>query len=122
MRKKADQGTDVGLKLDPGVKLCHGDVINNGNMKIVVEQLPEKVISVKLKTKSMVEVMVILGHIIGNRHRPISIQREVISFPIQADSEKEVFTKLFQSIINHIEITVEEQIFSPHSGANVYEH
>ena len=122
LRKKADQGTDVGLKLDPGVKLCHGDVINNGNMKIVVEQLPEKVISVKLKTKSMVEVMVILGHIIGNRHRPISIQREVISFPIQADSEKEVFTKLFQSIINHIEITVEEQIFSPHSGANVYEH
>ena len=122
LRRKADRGTDIGLKLDPGVKLRHGDVINNGNMKIVVEQLPEKVISVKLKTKSMVGVMVILVHIIGNRHRPISIQREVISFPIQADSEKEVFTKLFQSIINHIEITVEEQIFSPHSGANVYEH
>lgn len=122
LRRKADRGTDIGLKLDPGVKLRHGDVINNGNMKIVIEQLPEKVILIRLKTKSMVEVMVLLGHIIGNRHRPISIQKEVISFPIQADSEKEVFTKLFQSIINHIEITVEEQIFSPHSGANVYEH
>jgi urease accessory protein len=122
LRRKADRGTDIGLKLDPGVKLRHGDVINNGNMKIVIEQLPEKVILIRLKTKSMVEVMVLLGHIIGNRHRPISIQKEVISFPIQADSEKEVFTKLFQSIINHIEITVEEQIFLPHSGADVHEH
>ena len=122
LRRKAERGTDIGLKLDPGVKLRHGDVINNGNMKIVIEQLPEKVILIRLKTKSMVEVMVLLGHIIGNRHRPISIQKEVISFPIQADSEKEVFTKLFQSIINHIEITVEEQIFLPHSGADVHEH
>ena len=71
--------------------------------KIVVEQLPEKIISVKLKTKKMTDVMVLLGHIIGNRHRPISIQGDEISFPIQADSEKEIFTKLFQSIINHIE-------------------
>jgi len=122
LRRKADRGTDVGLKLDPGVKLRHGDVINNGNMKIIVEQLPEKVISVRLKTKDMVDVMVILGHTIGNRHRPISIQREVISFPIQADSEKEIFTKLFQSIINHIVITIEEQIFLPHSGADIHGH
>jgi len=123
LRKNTDRGTDVGLKLDPGVKLCHGDVIdNNEDTKIVVEQLPEKVICIKLKTKSMVDVMVLLGHIIGNRHRPISIQRDVISFPIQADSEKEIFTKLFQNIINHIEITVEEQIFLPHSGADVHGH
>jgi len=66
--------------------------------------------------------MVLLGHIIGNRHRPISIKNDEISFPIQADSEKEVFTKLFQSIINHIEMTVEERIFYPHSGADVHEH
>ena len=47
----------------------------------------------------MPDVMTLLGHIIGNRHRPISIQSEEILFPIQADSEKEVFTKLFQNII-----------------------
>ena len=90
--------------------------------KIVVEQLPEKIITVRLKNKNMTDVMVLLGHIIGNRHRPISIKSNEISFPIQADSEKEVFTKLFQSIINHIEIIVEERIFSSHSGANVHEH
>ncbi len=122
LRRKTDRGTDVGLNLDPGVKLRNGDIIKNGDAKIVVEQLPEKVITVKLKNKKMADVMVLLGHIIGNRHRPISIQGDEISFPIQADSEKEVFTKLFQSIINHIDITVKEQIFYPQLGADVHEH
>jgi urease accessory protein len=122
LRRKTDRGTDVGLNLESGVKLRHGDVIKNGDMKIVVEQLPEKIITVRLKNKEMTEVMVLLGHIIGNRHRPISIKRDEISFPIQADSEKEVFAKLFQSIINHIEMTVEERIFSPHSGDDTHEH
>ena len=122
LRRKTDCGTDVGLNLDPGVKLRHGDVIKNGDTEIVIEQLPEKIITVRLKNKKMTDVMVLLGHIIGNRHRPISIKDDEISFPIQADSEKDVFTKLFQSIINHIEITVEERIFSPHSGADVHEH
>ena len=122
LRRKTDRGTDVGLNLDPGVKLRHGDVIKNGDMKIVVEQLPEKIITVRLKNKEMTEVMTLLGHIIGNRHRPVSIKKNEISFPIQADSENEVFTKLFQSIIDHIEMTVEEQIFSPQSGVDVHEH
>ena len=122
LRRNTDRGTDVGLNLEPGVKLRHGDVIKNGDMKIIVEQLPEKIITVRLKNKKMADVMVLLGHIIGNRHRPISIKGDEVSFPIQADSEKDVFTKLFQNIINHIEITIEEKIFFPHSGADIHEH
>ncbi len=122
LRRNTDRGTDVGLNLEPGVKLRHGDVIKNGDMKIVVEQLPEKIITVRLKNKKMADVMLLLGHIIGNRHRPISIKGDEVSFPIQADSEKDVFTKLFQNIINHIEITIEEKIFFPHSGADIHEH
>ena len=122
LRRKTDRGTDVGLKLDPGVRLRHGDIIKNKDMIIVIEQMPEKVISVRLKTNNMTNVMVLLGHMIGNRHRPISIQEGEVLFPIQADSEKDVFTKLFQSILSHIEITVKEQIFFPHSGADVHEH
>jgi len=122
LRRMTDRGTDVGLKLDPGLKLRNGDVFKNQEKRIVIEQLPEKVISVRLKTKNTTYVMSLLGHIIGNRHRPISIQGEEISFPIQADSEKEVFTKLFQSIINHIELTVKEQVFYPSSGSDVHEH
>jgi urease accessory protein len=122
LRRKTDRGTDIGLNLEPGVKLRHGDVIKNGDIQIVIEQLPEKIITVRLKDKKMTDVMTLLGHIIGNRHRPISIKNDEISFPIQADSEKEVFTNLFQEIINYIEMTVEEQIFLPHSGADVHEH
>ena len=122
LRRKTDRGTDVGLSLEPGVKLRHGDVIKNGDMQIVIEQLPEKIITVKLKDKKMTDVMVLLAHIIGNRHRPISIKNDEVSFPIQADSEKEVFTRLFEGIINHIEMKIEEQIFSPRSGADVHEH
>ena len=122
LRRMTDRGTDVGLKLDPGVKLRNGDVFKNEGKRIVIEQLPEKVISVRLKTKNTPYLMGLIGHIIGNRHRPISIQGEEISFPIQADSEKEVFTKLFHSIINHIEMTVKEQVFYPSSGADVHEH
>ena len=122
LRRKADRGTDIGLNLEQGVKLRHGDIIKNGDMRIIVEQLPEKIITVRLKDKKMTDVMMLLGHIIGNRHRPISIKNDEISFPIQADSEKEVFTRLFQGIINHIEIKVDEQIFVPHSGADVHEH
>ncbi|MDH3203436.1 MAG: Urease accessory protein [Nitrosopumilus sp.] len=122
LRKKTNLGTDVGLKLEPGIKLHHGDVIKNGDKIIIIEQLPEKVISVKIKNRNTIDVVVLLGHIIGNRHRPISIHKEEILFPIQADSEKEVFIKLFQSIINHIEIRVDEQIFVSHSGANIHEH
>jgi len=122
LRRKTDRGTDVGLNLEPGIKLRHGDIIKNGDVKIVVEQLPEKIITIRLKNKEMADVMTLAGHIIGNRHRPISIQGNKISFPIQADSEKEVFVKLFQSIINHIDMTIEERIFSPQTGADVHEH
>ncbi len=122
LRKKTNCGTDIGLKLDSGIKLRNGDILRNNGTKIIVEQLPEKVISLRLKTESINEMMILLGHIIGNRHRPISIQREEILFPIQAESEKEVFSKLFHNINKCIDMRVDERIFSPHSSADVHEH
>ena len=122
LRRTTDFGTDVGLRLNPGIKLQNGDIIENGEKIIIIEQLPEKVISIKLVKSKKTEVLVLLGHIIGNRHRPISITDEEILFPIQADSEKEVFTKLFADIIDNIEISIKEKLFSPHEGANVHEH
>ena len=122
LRRTTDFGTDVGLRLNPGIKLQNGDIIENGEKIIIIEQLPEKVISIKLVKSKKTEVLVLLGHIIGNRHRPISITDEEILFPIQADSEKEVFTKLFADIIDNIEISIKEKVFSPHEGANVHEN
>ncbi len=121
LRKKTDLGTDIGINLDSGIKLQHGDIIGNNETKIVVEQIPEKVISVKLKENNQ-NIAILLGHIIGNRHRPIAIKDKMILFPIQENSELEIFQRLFIEIIDYIELKIEEQIFLPHTSADVHEH
>ena len=121
LRKKTDLGTDIGINLDSGIKLQHGDIIGNNETKIIVEQIPEKVISVKLKENNE-NIAILLGHIIGNRHRPIAMKDKVILFPIQDDSELEIFQRLFKEIIDHIELKIEEKIFLPHTSADVHEH
>lgn len=123
IRKKTDLGTDIGLVLDSGTILHHGDVIVSDPKKfIIIEQLPEKVITIKIKKLENHVVLVILGHIIGNRHKPIAIKDNVLYFPIQADSEIEVFKKLLSGIINDIEIKAEDQIFQPQHGMYMHEH
>ena len=124
IRKKTDLGTDIGLVLDSGTRLHHGDVIVSNLKKfIVIEQLPEKVISIKIKSlKDNPSRSVTLGHIIGNRHKPIVINDDVLSFPIQADSEVEVFKKLLSGVMNNLDLKVKEQIFQPQHGMYMHEH
>jgi len=121
LRKKTNLGTDIGINLNSSRKLQHGDIIGNNEIKIVVEQIPEKVISVKLKEDDE-KIAILLGHIIGNRHRPIAIKEKMILFPIQEDSELEIFQRLLKEIIDHIELKIEEEIFLPHTSADVHEH
>jgi len=121
LRKKTDLGTDIGINLDSGIKLQNGDIIGNNEIKIIVEQIPEKVISVRLKQNNE-NIAILLGHIIGNRHRPIAIKDKIILFPIQEDSELEIFQRLFKEIIDHIELKIVEEIFLPHTSADVHEH
>jgi len=124
IRKKTDHGSDIGLVLDSGTRLHHGDVIVSNLKKfIVIEQLPEKVILIKIKSlKDNPSRSVTLGHIIGNRHKPIVINDDVLSFPIQADSEVEVFKKLLSGVMNNLDLKVEEQIFQPQHGMYMHEH
>src|SRR5437899_2679881 len=124
IRKKTDLGTDIGLVLESGTRLHHGDVIVSNLKKfIVIEQLPEKVISIKIKNlKDNPSRTVTLGHIIGNRHKPIVVNDDVLSFPIQADSEVEVFKKLLSGVMNNLDLKVEEQIFQPQHGMYMHEH
>ena len=49
LRKKTDDGFDVGLVLDSGTKLQHGDIISESNETILIEQLPEKILTVKFR-------------------------------------------------------------------------
>ena len=121
LRKQTDKGTDIGINLDTGNHLHNGDIIGNEEIKICIEQTPEKVILIKLKKNSQ-NLAILLGHIIGNRHRPIGFEGEKILFPIQADSELEVFERLFKEIIGDIELKIGEKIFLPHTSADVHEH
>jgi len=121
LRKTTDKGTDVGLLFNGSTKLNHGDVLISEEKFILVEQLPEKVISIKIK-QNQTELLVLLGHIIGNRHRPIAIDRQTIRFPIQADSELGLFKNLFAEFLEYLEIKVEERVFVPRKGMDVHEH
>lgn len=124
IRKKTDLGTDIGLILDSGTRLHHGDVIVSNLKKfIIIEQLPEKVISIRIsQLKKNPNGLVILGHIIGNRHKPIVINDDILYFPVQAYSEVEIFKKLLVGVMNNVEIEVGEQIFQPQHGMYMHEH
>ena len=125
-RQQTDKGTDIGCILDSEHKLRNGDVLySNPEKFIVIEQIPEKVISIKIKKiqANSEEILVKLGHIIGNRHRPIQIDKnDQIFFPILSDLELDTFKKLFAEIIDHLEMKVEKRIFEPKYGMDVHEH
>ncbi len=76
-RVKTNQGTDIGIVLNSGTKIQNGDVLlSNSDKFVIIQQNPEKVISVKKKDKieaNFEEILILLGHIIGNRNRPIKI-------------------------------------------------
>ena len=121
LRKKTDDGFDIGFVLEPGTKLQHGDIISEFDEIILIEQLPEKILVVKFK-ENRKDLFLLVGHIIGNRHRPISIRNETISFPIHDDSEMELFERLFHEVIHEIDLSIDEQCFIPHTSMDVHEH
>ncbi len=121
LRKKTDDGFDIGFVLEPGTKLQHGDVISESDETILIEQLPEKTLIVKFKQNDK-NLFLLVGHIIGNRHRPISIRNETISFPIHDNSEMELFERLFHEVIHEIDLSIDEQRFIPHTSMDVHEH
>jgi len=121
LRKKTDDGFDIALALDLGTKLQHGDIISESTETILIEQLPEKILTVKFRENDKA-LFLLIGHIIGNRHRPISIKNESISFPIHDDSEMELFERLFHEVIDKIDLSIEEQRFIPHVSMDVHEH
>ena len=98
--------------LNAGTKLRHGDVlvavsknVSSSDKFILVEQFPEKVISIKIKynkksKRNLLELFVMIGHTIGNRHKPIATDSKSrkITFPIDNDSEIQIFQKLFEEI------------------------
>lgn len=127
MRKTSDKGTDIALTLAQGTKLRHGDVVMLTEDKMVVVEIePENVAMIEIKDNihedDIVEVPVRVGHTIGNLHRPIKLEGNKIYFPIQADTELEMFKKLFAPIDDHLEIKKTKMVFEPEEDTEIHEH
>ena len=127
MRKISDKGTDVALTLPPGTRLKHGDVIIITENKMVVVGIEsEDVIMIEIRDNihqdDIVEVPVRVGHTIGNLHRPIRLEGNKIYFPIQADTELEMFKKLFEPINEHLDIKKTTMVFESEAGTEIHEH
>ena len=124
LRTETEDGIEIGLSLEPGTVLHNGDVLEVNSNLVIIHQMPEKVIRVMIRENEWSpNLLVQLGHIIGNRHRPLSITSDgCIMFPIHDETELELFEKLFSDIIDHLELIVEDEIFVPNKGMNVHEH
>jgi urease accessory protein len=127
MRKRSNKGTDIALIMAPGTKLRHGDVLLAANDKMVIMELePENLAVIQVKENipeyDAVQVPVTIGHAIGNLHRPIKLEGRKIFFPIQTDSEIEMFKKIFGRLLDHLEITQAKMVFEPEEETDVHEH
>jgi urease accessory protein len=127
MRKTSDKGTDIALTLPQGTQLRQGDVIALAQDKMVIVDIePESVAVIAVRNnldgQEIVEVPVRVGHTIGNLHRPIRLEGNKIFFPIQADTELDMFKKLFAPITEHLEITKTQMVFEPQEGTEIHEH
>jgi urease accessory protein len=93
---------------------------------VVVGIEPEDVIMIEIRDNmhedDSVEVPVMVGHSIGNLHRPIKLEGNKIYFPIQADAELEMFKKLFEPINEHLDIKKTTMVFEPEAGTEIHEH
>ncbi len=140
MRKRSNKGTDIALTMTPGTRLRHGDVLiaENDKMMVTIELEPENLAVIHIKENiqghshgdvddgssgsAAVQVPVTVGHAIGNLHRPIKLEGRKIYFPIQTDSEIDMFKKIFGRLLDHLEITQTKMVFEPEEGTDVHEH
>ena len=124
LRTETEDGVEVGLSFEPGTVLHNGDVLEVNSNLVIIHQLPEKVIRVDIAENDWSPNLLIqLGHIIGNRHRPISITNNgSVLFPIHDETEVELFENLLHEIIHHVTLNVEDEIFVPNQSMNVHEH
>ena len=127
MRKTSDKGTDIAFTLPQGIQIRHKDVVlYSPNKMIIIEIEPESVATISINEEvgnlNSIEIPVRLGHTIGNLHRPLRIEGRNIYFPIQADTELEMFRKLLDPIIDHIKINKVYMVFEPEEGSHIHEH
>jgi len=127
IRKVSDKGTDLAIAITPGSRIHDGDIVLLTDEKmIIVKRASENVATISLKGnisyEQLFETTIKLGHTIGNMHRPIKVTNIKVSFPIQSQSEIELFQKLLYNLRDNIDIKNENIIFEPETGYDILGH
>jgi urease accessory protein UreE len=128
IRRRTDKGSDLGIVLNSGTQMRHGDVIVSDPQRfVIIQQEPETVMTIRIKKtcpdSKLVLTAAAVGHIIGNMHRPIATQSEgkVIAFPLQSNAEFQVFEKLFSKFLEFVNMSLERIVFLPVQTASRHE-
>lgn len=127
IRKVSDKGTDLALTLNPGSHIYDGDVVLLTEERIIIAKRGSENVAIvslnnDISTEQILETAIKLGHIIGNMHRPIRVVNNKVCFPIQSDSEIELFKKLFYNLRQDIDIKTKNIIFEADSGYDIHGH
>lgn len=136
MRKTTDKGSDVVIILPAGSpRLRHGDILSfaaaggqggtatssSSSTMIVVEIEPENVGVIQIAGGDA-RTAALVGHAIGNLHRPIKVQDgTTIYFPVQTDDEAAMIERQLAHL--HVKIGRARMVFEPEeAAAHVHEH
>lgn len=127
IRKVSDKGMDLAIAIAPGSRIHDGDIVLLTDEKmVVVKRVSENVATISLKSNmsydQLFETAIKLGHTIGNMHRPINVRSIKVSFPIQSQSEIELFQKLLYNLMDNIDIKNENINFEPEPGYDIHGH
>ena len=127
IRKVSDKGTDLALILNPGSHIYDGDVVLLAEEKMVIAKRESEDVAIVslnrgISAEQILDTAIKLGHIIGNMHRPIRVINNKIYFPIQTDSEIQLFKKLFHNLRQDIDIKTENTVFEPDPGYDIHGH
>ncbi|HKQ20741.1 MAG TPA: hypothetical protein VJS91_01770 [Nitrososphaeraceae archaeon] len=127
IRKVSDKGTDLALTLNPGSHIHDGDVILVAEETMVIAKRESENVAIislnnDISAEQILDTAIKLGHIIGNMHRPIRVINNKVYFPIQSDSEIELFKRLFYNLGQDIDIKTENIIFEPDTGYDIHGH
>lgn len=94
LRKQTDLGTEIGVNLDRGRMLRHGDVLfldGNSRRVILVELKSRQVLIIRLLPQPTMEeaaqVALKLGHILGNQHWPVKLDGLTAYVPVVIDQK-----------------------------------
>ena len=118
---KCTDGEHIGINLEEDRKIRNGDVLQGDDLMVLVKQMPETVMTLKLASLAPNQ-LVTLGHMVGNLHKPVSVGDDFVSIPIRNEIEIDFLKTIFGDFIERAEFTVEDKVFEPSKSMDSHEH